>query len=163
LYLAYADSVWFLRKKIELKENIEDLDRYYARHERTINTLPVVLYCTPLHEAVLHGHLGCVQLLCKADADKSKRVKSSYYEILNPESTAFEAKFQSIPRVTYSVEPAQLDTEIKEKCDCDYVGLSAVDLAKKLVEDRCLFDPVSTERRQMIYNFLHIDHEKKNS
>jgi len=150
LYLVYTNSVWFLNKKIALKEDLDTIDSYYLRLGCTIYSkhsnrqYGIGIYYTPLHEAVYNGSLECVQALCYAGADKNKQIKSSF-------DRDFVYLHQSIIWCSYPVDHDQLEAE-KEKVLVDrFVGLSALELAEKLATDG------SNESGQAIYNFLKQD------
>lgn len=151
LYLAHANSIWFLKKKIALKEDLADLDRYYPRCETIINRTSVGIYCTPLHEAIERGNIECVKLLCAAGADKSKKIKIS--SELKNEEVAAESEFQRIVVVAYDVEPEQLENELKKVMSEDSVDLSAIDFAEKLIKNK-RDDFISIKQRKAIYNLL---------
>ena len=77
LYLAHANSAWFLSKKLQSKEYFKDKDNYYMRLGRVVNATEISLYHTPLHEAVKEGNIEIVKLLCAAGVNVHKKIKSA--------------------------------------------------------------------------------------
>lgn len=153
LYLSSANSIWFLKKKLESKENLNDFDRYYGRSGRSINGQSFTVYYTPLHEAVTQGSLECVQLLCGAGADKSKKIKTS--SDIKKEDRATESENLSVMWISYlrAMEPEQAQAEIQQFRSAAFVDLSATELAEKLMKKKDDFVP--SEKRKAIYEFLN--------
>lgn len=152
LYLASVNSLWFLQKKIALKENIADLDKYWLRSGTSINGVKVLVYCTPLHEAVKQGSLDAVKELSAAGADKKKIIK---HADIQRGDIAQESLSQPVSWIVYPVYPHQLDVEISNVLSECAVGLSAVDLAQKLMKDKHNEFAFASEQRKAIYEFLN--------
>lgn len=152
LYLAYAGSNWFLKKKIMLKEDIEDLDRYYARYGRSINKTDITVYHTPLHEAIMQGNVETVKLLCSSGADKYKRIKTN--PDIGSTDLAKESLFERICWSRYSIDKEQEKAEIKKFLSGGYIGTSAIDLAEDLRDSSNEYSRITPEQRKAIYEFL---------
>lgn len=158
LYLAYANSVWFLQKKIALQENREDLDKYYARHKTILRTKngskTLCIYHTPLHEAVDQGNLECVKILCDARANPNKTIRIN----IEREEVAKESYYQSIATQEYRVPFDQVLLEVDKIQIKNFVGCSAIELARIYSEtERPLMDQETSclrKPRQDIYDYL---------
>lgn len=157
LYLAHADCTWWLKKKLALQENFNDFDRYYARSQKQINQTVIRSFRTPLHEAIVQGNIGCISLLLAAGADKKKKIQYASNpkneHNIHHEQIAGESYNLPIVCLTHlgDTAPAEVDKEIAEFRSNTYIGLSAVDLAQKLITDT---DYVPAEMRQTIYDLL---------
>lgn len=102
-YYAYKNYVWHLQHKIACKENIKNVDQYYGYKTYKGRENVLTVYRTPLHEAVRWGQLECVKLLCKAGADKNKKIKVSFND-------AIVKKFNMRSSITFA-ECATDDTQ----------------------------------------------------
>ncbi len=153
LYLANADSVWFLRKKLQLKESFGDRDKYYLRFGRFINKTNLSVCHTPLHEAISQGNVGIVKLLCSVGADMHKKIKT------RPEVNSQDITTESHGSVCMQseCEEKRLDAEIKKFKSEYHVGKTALELAilmRTKAQDKIA-------QREEIERFL-IDKNKKN-
>jgi hypothetical protein len=125
LYLAYTDSTWYLRMKLESREYFENLDKYYVRSGRLVNETNLSVFHTPLHEAVKEGNIEAVKLLCAAGADVHKKIKN-----------ALEIKPEEVTRephgAVYFAKSGNysIDDEIQDIKKFFHVGLSALELAE---------------------------------
>lgn len=135
LYLAYADSLWYMQKKLQSKEQIKDINRYYLRYGATFNTTNsrftnACIYVSPLHEAVQRGHLAAVMLLCNAGADKTLTIKS---RIENSEA-AEQCYAGCVFMGTDALTEEEVQQKIAEWNKSNNVGLSAPELAEELLK-----------------------------
>ncbi len=135
LYLAYSDDIWRLQMKLQVKEEIEDVDRYYSRYRYLINGNDIPIYYTPLHEAVERGHLKAVLMLVDAGADKNKCIR---FNSLLPHEKAKHCDTFLIVRSsagTERIENQAAQEKIEKWKSSHHVGLSALDLAQKLMAE----------------------------
>ncbi|MGE0206381.1 MAG: ankyrin repeat domain-containing protein [Candidatus Babeliales bacterium] len=156
LYLARANWLWFLQKKIKSQENIEDIDKYYVGYGRTIEGVDASLYHTPLHEAVGRGNLQIVKLLCSAGADLCKTVKS----IKELDSSELAQESYQVIRLRSScilpISESEINKQIEHFKKDNNHGLSALELAEYMLEN----SQDKNSERQEIMNFLRIQSKK---
>jgi len=150
IYLVYANSLWYLNMKLQRKERIQDINRYYLRCGATFygasQERSISLYISPLHEAVERGSLCAVQMLCEAGADKTLTIKSS---ILPAEEA--EEGCRGCPWMSTECSDEKIPHKIESWNAENNIGLSVVELAEKLIKEPRYSD--SQERKQ-IYQFL---------
>lgn len=126
LYLAHANSTWFLRRKLQLKEYFQDRDKYYIRVGRVVGGTEVSLYHTPLHEAIKEGNVETVALLCSVGADVHKKIKSA--QEVSSEEAATEPH-GAVYLSTRNEDTNKDNAEIQKFNARYHVGLSALELA----------------------------------
>lgn len=147
LYLVNSNSVWFLKKKIELNKSIEDVDKYYLRLEFKVNGVAIPIYYTPLHEAIRRGNLESVKVLLAAGADLNKSIKQCDIE---PEDMAVEDIRYVL--CIESLAPTDFNDKYQEIIEKQRVGLSAIELAEALIKEEDF--EVSLAQRKQIYRYL---------
>lgn len=147
LYLAYANEAWLLKNKISLHENISDLDKYYVRSGIKINNNYITPYQTPLHEAVAGGNLEIAAVLLAEGADKNKKIS---LHIL-PQALAQEAASLPCVHWEYTVNPDQFQSAIEKIHRENYIGLTAVELAERLMKESPEY---KLDHRKRMYNLL---------
>ena len=155
LYLAQANSTWFLEKKIESKEYLDDLDKYYLKLGRFIEGNDVSLFHTPLQEAVKKGSLETVKLLCLAGANAHKKIKSGQ-QVLDSDKRAREP--HSCLFLTSWNDSGEdiVEKKITQFKEENYVGRTALELA--IILQNKATDKLS-ERKEIV-NFLQIQNKK---
>ena len=131
LYLAHANSLWFLEEKIKSKEFFENRDKYYLRIGRVVNEIEISLYHTPLQEAIKEGNLKVVQLLCSVGADMHKKIKNAQ------ELQSGEAATEPYGSVFINSWPKEeeANTEIENFKNEYYIGCSALKLAERMLKE----------------------------
>ncbi len=146
LYLTHANSLWYLGMKLQHKEQIGDINRYYLRYGATFNTRSAPIYVSPLHEAVQRGSLNAVTMLCEAGADKTLTIRPSIKE-----EEAAEGWHTGCPWMASSCPNEKVKQKIAAWYRSRNVGLSALQLAQKLSEESKYSDK---QERESIYQFL---------
>jgi len=176
-HLASKNSVWFLKKKIALRENLADLDRYWTSSETIVDAksagkssqiVTIKVFVTPLHEAIEQGNIECVELLCVAGgADKTKKIKGSLEGLdgasqsyikgpdqIKTEDRAEESYSQSYGFSRDVIRLAQFEDYIQGILDRECVGLSAVEYAEKLTKYGRYYGSVPEKQRRAVYEYL---------
>lgn len=149
LYLAHTNAAWYLEMKLNNNENINDINRYYLRCGATFNskdtTINAPIYVCPLHEAVEKGHLAIVALLLKAGANKALPIKNSVQQSDMAETGSIGCPWMEC------IEPTdKVSQQVATWYQSHHVGLSACELAKKMLNDYA-----SDQDRKSIYNLLN--------
>jgi hypothetical protein len=152
-YLAYVNSTWYLKMKLQSKEQIEDINRYYLHCGTTFHSIDgrsvyAPIYIAPLHEAIRQGHLDSVVLLCNAGADKTLRIKS-HIEKIEAAKQDSRCPFLS----TYDLTDNEVQQKIAKLNRNNYVGLSALELAEELLKKEPK-ENCDQQKRRCIYQFL---------
>ena len=143
--LAYSNACWMLRMKLKCRERMEDINRYYVKCGAVIQGEEYPIWVSPLHEAILRGHLQVVEILYKAGANKNLRIKLA---IDDTERAEQQTGCMFIEHLGLTSERAQ-EENLKWR-ESNYVGFSALELAKELSEKS---DDLSGNR-QRIYSIL---------
>lgn len=131
LYLCYAGGTWRLQMKLQLGENLSDLNRYYLRHVIVLNGQEYQKWITPLHEAIERGHLEQVKLLFSHGAVPTAQIKSLID--LESEAAIEKSSLACGCMQKWHLSPLQLNCEL-EQWNMS-IGMSAIDLARKLAHD----------------------------
>ena len=106
-YLCSSEcSSWWLRQKLEHKENLAHVNRYHVAHVVRFGTVACECQVTPLHQAIQRGNLQKVVLLCHLGmADPHLKVKFVFdhdASVLNPEWTEEMNKWRKLARADLS-------------------------------------------------------------
>jgi hypothetical protein len=135
-----------LRMKLKCREQMQDINRYYLSCGAVIQGVEHPVWESPLHAAILQGNVQAVEILCAAGADKNKRIKS----IIDDTERA-EQQTGCIFIEHLNLDEQQAQDESDKWSRSNYVGLSAVELAQVLYENK---HDHSTTNRWSIYDML---------
>ncbi len=151
LYLAHANSLWFLKKKVQLSDHADNIDKYYMRAGRYVEGYNISIFHTPLHEAISQGHFEAVRFFCcVGNADITKKIKSA------PDIQLIECATEPHPCLSLSSwsakgrDEGKIKEEIENTKKTFHVGLSALDLAEQMLKEA---DDKQSERKKIV-NFL---------